>query len=382
MKNTKKYRFVLIGAGWRAAYYIRIAKALPEIFELCAVYCRSEEKAQRIRKEYDVNAVTSEEECMAYDPDFVVVSVSKMSGAEVSMKWTGRGYTVIQETPAGMDIETLNKLRERSLLGEKLVVAEQYTRYPKYDALIKVIKSGIIGEVTCLNISLANDHHGASLIRNLLGIPVDMGFTVSSKVFSFATTETMTRYEEYHDGRVADKKRRIATFEFDNGAVALYDFDSEQYRSPIRHNTYKVQGIRGEIIDDTVYWLDEANQARKAQITVKSGMVETGNPNPNFARICETERVIFNGEVLYEAPFGLCGLTDDETAIAGLMEQAGEYARGNAQSPYPLKEALQDAYMAIKMEEAGKVCRTGMTESAGDAASSNVVSSAHQVWMK
>ena len=51
------------------------------------------------------------------------------------------------------------------------------------------------------------------------------------------------------------------------------------------------------------------------------------------------------------APFGLCGLSDDETAIAILLKQTGEYAKGTGGAPYALKEALQDAYMAIKMQE-------------------------------
>ena len=47
-----KVRFAVVGSGWRSFFYIRIAKALPEIFELTALLCRSREKADRFRREY------------------------------------------------------------------------------------------------------------------------------------------------------------------------------------------------------------------------------------------------------------------------------------------------------------------------------------------
>lgn len=81
-------------------------------------------------------------------------------------------------------------------------------------------------------------------------------------------------------------------------------------------------------------------------------MVETRDPNPNLGCFKEITRVSFQGETLYEPPFGLCGLSDDETAIAMLMKETAEYSRGNGESPYPLQEALLDAYMAIKMKKA------------------------------
>lgn len=31
-----KYHFIIIGSGWRALYYVRVAKALPDVFCLDA----------------------------------------------------------------------------------------------------------------------------------------------------------------------------------------------------------------------------------------------------------------------------------------------------------------------------------------------------------
>ena len=44
-------------------------------------------------------------------------------------------------------------------------------------------------------------------------------------------------------------------------------------------------------------------------------------------------------------PFGLCGLSEDETAIATLMWQTGEYVAGVGENPYGFEEAFLDVKM-------------------------------------
>lgn len=362
-----KYRFAIIGSGWRAQYYVRVAKALPNLFELSTMYCRNEEKAAEIRSGFSIPATTSEEECAAMKPDFIVAAVSKTAGAETAMRWMERGFPVLCETPAGPDPETLNRLWLCHEQGQKLVIAEQYFLYPFYSSLLKLVKSGIIGNLNCLNISLAHEYHAASLIRAFLGISPDMPFSVSAKTYSFPVTETRNRYEEFFDGRVSLKNRMLANFVFANGQAAFYDFDSEQYHSKIRKNTWKIQGTRGEILNREAVYLNSNNEAEKADLRIESRQIirDFANPNPEFSE--EVTGIYFQDKQLYEPPFGLCGLSQDETAVAQLMLKTAEYAKGIAEQPYPLEEALQDAYMAVlmkKSEETGKPVESG-----------------HQIWM-
>lgn len=42
-----KYHFIIVGSGWRSLYYVRIAKAMPNVFCLDAMYCRTQEKADK-----------------------------------------------------------------------------------------------------------------------------------------------------------------------------------------------------------------------------------------------------------------------------------------------------------------------------------------------
>ncbi|MBQ7508705.1 MAG: Gfo/Idh/MocA family oxidoreductase [Spirochaetales bacterium] len=359
---TERVRFVIVGSGWRSLYYARIAKALPERFELCAMLCRTEEKAQRIAMEYGIHTTVSEDECMACRPDLVVIAVTKKDVASVAMKWLERGFCVLSETPAALDMPALEKLWKMHLAGGKLVVCEQYRNYPVYGALISLAGSGIIGDPYCLNISLAHEYHGASLMRALLNLNEQESFTVRAKNYTFPTVETLSRYEEFHDGRIARKTRTAATFEFANGKTAFYDFDSDQYRSPIRRNYVKVRGERGEIENSTVRYLDGTFHAAESIMDIREREVVTQYGNPNLHCIREVQDIVFEGRSLYTPPFGLCGLAQDETAMAIMMQGAAAYGKGNAPSPYPLEYALQDAYtgmLLLQAAETGKEVASG-----------------------
>ena len=103
-----KLRFIVVGSGWRSLFYWRIAQALPERFELCAMLCRTEEKAEKMHREYGVPVSTSAEQCAALHPDLVVVAVNKASIAAVSTEWLARGFAVLCETPAAQSCRLQN----------------------------------------------------------------------------------------------------------------------------------------------------------------------------------------------------------------------------------------------------------------------------------
>lgn len=365
-----KRRFIIVGSGWRSLYYVRIAKALSEQFELCAMLCRSQQKADLIAHDHGIYTTVSIDECRQMNPDFVVVAVDKQSVAEVSMEWMNYGFTVLCETPAATNAEELNKLWELHKSGKKLMVAEQYIYYPSNQAALKLIKNGIIGQTDYVSMSMAHEYHGASLIRAFLQEKTSTGFSVQAVAHEFPTVETLNRYERFTDGRVKNKKRVLAVFEFEDGKTALYDFDSEQYRSPIRNNYIKVQGLRGELKDNKIYFLDENFCEREADIVSYSSLVNTGSDNPNLKTFKEIEKIVLeqknenlvseqfgtDDKVLYEAAFGLCGLSEDETAIAQMMERAAAYSYADKDDcenyEMELSCALQDAYMGILLNEA------------------------------
>lgn len=338
----EKIRYVIVGSGWRSLFYVRIAKALPEKFEVCAVLCRTEEKARRMCEENGIYTTTSIEECIKLAPDFVIVAVNKSSIYDVSRFWLEKGFPVLSETPPSLKLEELKELWElRTKYGAKMQVAEQYFKYPTYDSLISILDTDIIGSPYNITISAVHDYHAASLIRKILNTDFEK-VSLYGKKYVFPVVETESRYEMITDGRVAEKERVKITMEFESGKIAFYDFSSVQYRSAIRKRHLNVQGIRGELTNSTFYYLDEKNlpQIDKLQVIYNADNKEV-------------EAVSFKNKIIYNPPFGKCGLTEDETAIAVLLEGMKEYIL-SGKEVYPFAEALQDAYIAILMQEALK----------------------------
>lgn len=336
-----KVRYAVVGSGWRSLFYIRIAKALPEIFELTALLCRSREKADHFRKEYGIRAVTDDREVMDSDPDFIVSAVSENSIAETAAKWTSRGFPVLSETPAGLSLEQLKMLwdlYENS--GCRIQIAEQYQFYPRYSSIIRLVQSGILGEPVSLDISAMHGCHAASMIRCLLGTGLEEA-RITGRTFSLPVTETRTRYEVLTSGTVSKKEQLHAVLEFESGKPVFYDFLSEQYRSPIRNRVLRLRGTRGELLNDMVYYLDENNHPLQAPLAVKS--------DPSTGEILS---VSLRGQVLYSPVFGVCGLPEDETAIAGMLVGMKEYVNGGREV-YPFSSALEDAYLALLMSGPG-----------------------------
>ena len=86
--------YVIVGSGYRAEYFGRIAAAYPTLFR-AKYLCRSEEKAAHLTRATGVDATTSPEECLAFEPDFAVISVDRSHTADVAEEWVRRGVPVL-----------------------------------------------------------------------------------------------------------------------------------------------------------------------------------------------------------------------------------------------------------------------------------------------
>ncbi len=235
-------------------------------------------------------------------------------------------------------------------------MAEQYLNYPAIACRLGVAESGVLGEPAFLRLSLAHGYHGASLIRSFLKVGDEL-VRICGKSYPVSILETDSRWGAVTDGELVQKVLERFTFEFESGKTAFSDFCSVQYHSFLRSRHMNLQGPLGELDDFTVRFLDENRRPVTQELRIETEK-HAGS----------IEAVYLGEKAVYRNPFPGSGLAEDETALAVLLDGMEEYIR-NGTERYPLADALQDAYLAILMEEALKLPGT-------------VVQSQPQLWNK
>lgn len=337
--------FIIIGSGWRSLFYVRIAKRFPELFQLKYMFCRTQEKADKMASEHGIETTISEEVCEKAKPEFVVVAVAKNSIFKETKKWAEKGFPVLCETPAGSNLDELKMLWDLAQKGAKIQVAEQYCRYPIMAAGLTSLKEGKVSDPYSVTLSAAHDYHGVSLIRHMLQPekPMDLKVEyVCGTCYTFPITETNSRQGAICDGRMKESERVRITIQFANQKVAFYDFDKIQYHSYIRGRYLNVQGLRGEWNDTILRYVNAKNVPVLEEVTF---LLE---PKYNSLLTNELKK---HSETWN--PFLEMGDEQDEYAIATMMLDMRKYLKDGVEV-YPLKEALEDAYLWLLFQEAMK----------------------------
>ncbi|NCB93778.1 MAG: Gfo/Idh/MocA family oxidoreductase [Clostridia bacterium] len=349
-----KAKFVMIGCGWRSQFYLRAVQALPDELEVSAILVRSREKAERVQQETGIFATEDVETAFMEKPDFALLCVPRSVMTEWIIKLMERQIPVLCETPPGKDIAELNFLWEKKQeLAGMVQVTEQYFLQPYYKGVQNIIGSGVLGTVSNVSMSAIHGYHAISIFRKFLGLGYE-NCSISGKKFSFLVTKTRDRAGWHKNGELLAGERDRVDFVFENGKTAFYDFDGEQYFSPIRNRTWNIQGERGEIRDMSVCYLDEKNQpVTEAMHREDDGVYNIDGWSHMY--------ITFRGQRIYENPFQGVRLNDDEIAVADVLMHMKKYVE-TGEDFYPLREGLQDAYLNFCMEEALEIGEAVKTE--------------------
>ena len=65
----------------------------------------------------------------------------------------------------------------------------------------------------------------------------------------------------------------------------------------------------------------------------------------------DLDHISFDGQVVYRNPFKGSRLSEDDVAVAALLEKTGAWAREDGPEPYPLAQGLQDHLISVAIEE-------------------------------
>ncbi len=325
-------KYGILGAGWRAEFYLRIAALAPETFSAVGICARNPERARYISEKYSVKAVSSVDELLALDCDFIVCCVNKGNMLELASELCERGTPVLMETPMGINAAQQKHFFSRLSPEWKIQVAEQFHLQPMNMAISSLIDSGLLGEITSLYISCCHDYHAASLIRRFLGtgdeIPVTETAVLPDRVNVYNSRSGLI------SPVMTECEQRLRIFRF-KGKTAIYDFESVQYFSDIRSRHITVRGTNGEITGDSCTYLEDG-----LPFTFRLSRHTLGE-NGSLDGL-GLFRITGNGRELYRSPLPRSRLSDEELAIASCLLSMDEYLR-NGREFYSVREAALDA---------------------------------------
>lgn len=345
----EKTIFGIVGGGWRAEFYLRVAQALPERFEVGGVLVRDAAKGAVIEQRWDVATHRTLDSLLHNKLQFIVLCTPPAATPLLLHELANREVPVLTETPPAQDLNGLIGLEELTQRGARIQVAEQYPFQPLHAARLAVVASGKLGAITQVQISIAHDYHAISLLRKLLDIQFESA-RVTARNFAFPIVKGPDRGGPPSSEETVQSTRMIAQLDFD-GRLGMYDFALEQYFSWIRPPHLLVRGERGEINDSRVCYLKDF----RTPITFDLLRQDAGKEG-NLEGF-HHKGVLGESEWVYLNPFAPARLSDDEIAVATCLKKMASYAEGGP-GFYDLPEASQDHYLALTIKRSATSAKT------------------------
>ena len=339
------------GAGFRAQYFLRIAKALPEQFRVSGMVVRDAAKREEMVQKWGVAVHPTLDQLLAEErPDFIVLSVPPAASLAYMEALAEQDIPVLTETPPAADLEGLLQVDERlTAQGARIQVAEQYPLYPAQVARRAFMETGMLGAIDQVTVSVSHLYHAVALMRSMLGIGFEDA-EIRGKRFVSEWVAGPDRSGPPTEDKIVPATRDLAWLDF-GGKLGIYDFTANQHRSWTRSNHLSVRGQRGEIWDDRIRWQSPSCTEMQLELRrINKGEYE--NAEGYFLK-----GIMAGERWLYENPYAPARLYDDELAIATCLTRMAEYAAGGP-AFYGLPDASQDTYLGLLLAEA---VRTGET---------------------
>ena len=337
-------RLAVIGTGWRAQYFLRLAALLPDRFEVMGVVGRSRASAERVSGRWNARPFTSLEELVAYGrPEFVVTALPWDVAPAIAEAAVEIGLPVLSETPPAPDVDGLRGLWKAVGASGLVQVAEQYHLMPSHASRLALARSGAIGTVTSCQISSTHGYHAVALIRAFLGA----GFapaTVNAHQFVAPLINPLVRDAWTDDDQPKDATTTIATIDF-GGSMGLYDFTDNQWHNQLRSRRILIRGSAGEIEDNEVVRLVAP------RTIVRSPLVRRQTGYDLDLDAFDTDHISVGDTILYRNPFPTLRFNDEDIAISSMLARMAAWCRKAGEAPYPLAEACQDHLVSIAIDQ-------------------------------
>lgn len=337
-------QFAIIGGGWRAEFFLRIAQQLPDRFRVTGMLVRDPEKGRMIEEKWGVKTCRDLKELQKqFVFSFVLVCVPRTAAPAYIIQLGQAGIPVLCETPPAIDLEAMLALHRSVTPAMRIQVAEQYIFQPYHAARLQIARSGRLGEITQAQIAIAHDYHGISLMRHFLDVLYEDA-TIQAISYRSRIVENSNVYGAHPEMKLVQSSQTIATLRFGD-KLGVYDFTNDQYFSWVRSSRMLIRGANGEINNFQVKYVVDAENPVDLELTRISAGID-GNLEGSYLK-----GILLGTEHVYKNPYIPGRLTDDEIAIATSLAKMDVYAKGGP-SFYSLAEASQDHYLALMIQKA------------------------------
>ncbi len=342
-------RFGVIGSGWRSEFFLRMAAAAPDRLEVVGVLARRAEAREQLGRTWGVPTVESVEELLALQPEFVAAAVTWEAMPAVTRELVAAGVKVLVETPPAPNLEGLRSLWHDVGSSGLVQVAEQYMLMPGHAARLEVVRRGVIGTPHAVQVASTHLYHAVSMVRAFLGADAGAEAVVSARRFEAPMVDPLTPAGWVENPEPTPRGTTIATIDFGDGRMGLYDFVDNQWWNPVLSRRILVRGSLGEIADETVRRLTADGPVTSPIVYRRTGIDLNLEGN-------DVVHASFDGEVVFRNPWVGTRLSDDDIAVASILEETGRWACGDGSAPYPLADGCQDHAIGLAI---GESARTG-----------------------
>jgi predicted dehydrogenase len=338
--------FAVVGTGWRAEFFVRLARLRPDLLDVVGVVARRPERATEVAAAWAVPTFGTVEELLdRTGPAFVITSLPWEANPGAIRQLVEAGVAVLSETPPAPDRSGLAELWSAVGPGGRVQVAEQYPRMPLHLARLAAVRQGRIGTPTSVQVSSTHQYHAMALIRAFLAVAPGTPATVRASAFSAPLVNPMARDGWTGDAEPHSAETVLATVDFGAAGMGLYDFTDNQWHNRLRSRRLVVRGSHGEIVDDVVTgWAGPDRILRSPLLRRQSGY-------DLDLEGYDSETIVLDGETLWQNPFLGLRLADEEIAILSMLVAMAGWCQGAGPAPYPLTEACEDHALALAVDE-------------------------------
>ena len=341
--------------------------ALAGEVELVAVWSRNESSAQELGGSLGVPWYTDLGKLVKETaPQAGIVSVAYSANGQAGLMAVEHGLNVLVETPIAHSLKEADAIitaaAERNL---KIEVAEQFHRRPLEQIKLKLLASGLFGQVySSFNDFAGHGYHGVSVMRSYLGfdaVPV----RVSGVVRDYQLVDHGSRITNTTEPRTETQEH--AMIEFAGGRLGFYHWTSVGYDSALRwwrssrFLAEKGMGITvgiGLEVKEELSLLDASRKAPRF-ITLERhwDRVDGGALQALVAYTGDTDQPVVRWDNPFYEVLKDYGMqwNDDEIGIAGCIMSLITAVRDGTEPSYGAAQGRLDQEIVLALRESSRL---------------------------